>query len=49
VDLLGGDYPIAGLVSHIFPLTEYRRAFQAAFDKRGRQSVKVALDLRDEI
>jgi erythritol/L-threitol dehydrogenase len=49
VELLArGDYPSAGLVSHIFPLADYRQAFQTAFDKRGRQSVKVALDLRDQ-
>ena len=47
VDLLAsGDYPHQGLLSHVFPLSEYRRAFQVAFDKPGHQSVKVALDLR---
>jgi threonine dehydrogenase-like Zn-dependent dehydrogenase len=47
VELLArGDYPCRGLVSHLFPLADYRRAFQAAFDKRRHQSLKVVLDLR---
>ena len=47
VELLArGDYPSKGLVSHLFPLADYRRAFQVAFDKRHHQSLKVALDLR---
>ncbi len=46
VDLLaGGRYPSGGLLSHIFPLQDYRLAFRAALDKRRHQSVKVALDL----
>ncbi|MFZ5448732.1 MAG: zinc-dependent alcohol dehydrogenase [Thermodesulfobacteriota bacterium] len=44
--LAGGSYPSRGLVSHLFRLKDYRRAFQAAFDKRHHQSLKVALDLR---
>jgi threonine dehydrogenase-like Zn-dependent dehydrogenase len=47
VELLSrGDYPTKGLVSHFFRLNDYRQAFQAAFDKRRHQSMKVALDLR---
>jgi threonine dehydrogenase-like Zn-dependent dehydrogenase len=47
VDLLArGDYPVQGLLSHTFPLSDYREAFQVAFDKRHHQSVKVAFDLR---
>ena len=47
VELLArGDYPCRGLVSHLFPLADYRRAFQTAFDKRRHQSLKVVLDLR---
>jgi threonine dehydrogenase-like Zn-dependent dehydrogenase len=47
VELLArGDYPCRGLVSHLFPLTDYRRAFETAFDKRRHQSLKVVLDLR---
>ena len=47
VDLLArGDYPVKGLVSHTFPLSDYREAFQVAFNKRRHQSVKVAFDLR---
>ena len=40
--LARGDYPFQGLVSHVFPLSDYREAFQVAFDKRRHQSVKVA-------
>jgi threonine dehydrogenase-like Zn-dependent dehydrogenase len=47
VELLAGNYPTQGLVSHLFPLSDYRQAFQIAFDKRRHQSVKVAVDLRD--
>jgi len=48
VELLAqGDYPSQGLVSHLFRLADYRRAFKVAFDKRRHQSLKVALDLRD--
>jgi threonine dehydrogenase-like Zn-dependent dehydrogenase len=47
VELLArGDYPTQGLVSHRVPLADYRRAFQAAFDKRHHQSLKVVLDLK---
>ena len=47
VDLLArGDYPVQGLVSHVFPLSDYQEAFQVAFDKRQHQSVKVVFDLR---
>jgi threonine dehydrogenase-like Zn-dependent dehydrogenase len=47
VDLLAKeDYPLQGLVSHVFPLGDYRRAFQVAFDKRRHQSVKVVFDLK---
>jgi threonine dehydrogenase-like Zn-dependent dehydrogenase len=45
--LARGDYPLQGLVSHLFRLADYRRAFQVAFDKRHHRSLKVALDLRD--
>ena len=48
VELLArGDYPVQGLISHRFRLADYRRAFQAAFDKRRHQSLKVVLDLGD--
>jgi threonine dehydrogenase-like Zn-dependent dehydrogenase len=47
VELLArGDYPCRGLVSHLFSLADYRRAFQVAFNKRRYHSLKVALDLR---
>jgi threonine dehydrogenase-like Zn-dependent dehydrogenase len=45
--LARGAYPTEGLVSHIFPWPRYREAFQAAFDKRRQQSVKVVLDWRE--
>lgn len=48
VDLLArGQYPIQGLVSHVFPLSDYREAFRVAFDKRRHQSVKVVFDFRE--
>lgn len=40
------DYPVDGLLTHLFPLADYAEAFGAAMDKRQRRSVKVALDLR---
>ena len=49
VELLArGDYPREGLLSHVFPLREYRQAFQTAFNKRRFESVKVAVDLREK-
>ncbi len=44
--LASGSYPTAGLLTHTFRLADYARAFTAAFDKRGHQSMKVAFDLR---
>ncbi|MCU0587241.1 MAG: zinc-binding dehydrogenase [Syntrophobacteraceae bacterium] len=47
--LLGrGDYPVGGLLTHVFPIEEYGRAFKAAVDKKRFQTVKVALDPRKE-
>jgi threonine dehydrogenase-like Zn-dependent dehydrogenase len=43
--LAGGNYPVRGLLSHTFTLPDYRRAFRAAFDKPGFESMKVAVDL----
>jgi len=34
-----------GLLTHRFPLEDYRRAFLTAIDKRDRRSIKVAFDL----
>jgi threonine dehydrogenase-like Zn-dependent dehydrogenase len=46
-DLLSRDYyPCEGLLSHVFPISEYGAAFQAAMDKKRSRSVKVALDVR---
>lgn len=42
------DFPREGLLSHTYPLTEYRQAFEVAFNKRRFESVKVALDLRNK-
>jgi threonine dehydrogenase-like Zn-dependent dehydrogenase len=42
------DFPAAGLLTHTFPLRHYRRVFQTALDKLHNQSVKVAVDLRQE-
>jgi threonine dehydrogenase-like Zn-dependent dehydrogenase len=44
--LLEGKLQTEGMLTHRFPLAEYRRAIQTAVDKRGMQSVKVAFDLR---
>jgi threonine dehydrogenase-like Zn-dependent dehydrogenase len=49
VDLLaGGNFPAAGLLTHTFPLRQYRQVFQTALDKRHHHCVKVAVDLRHE-
>lgn len=47
MDLLAREDFCRGLVTHRFPLRNYHRAFQAAFDKRRHASVKVVLDLQD--
>ncbi len=36
--LASGTYPMEGLVTHVYPLSEYRQAFQTAMDKGRRQS-----------
>jgi threonine dehydrogenase-like Zn-dependent dehydrogenase len=49
VDLLArGDFPAAGLLTHTFPLRQYRQVFQTALDKPHHECVKVAVDLRHE-
>ncbi|QJT08424.1 zinc-dependent alcohol dehydrogenase [Oceanidesulfovibrio marinus] len=35
-----------GLLTHTYPLHEWRKAFQSVFDKRGSNSMKVAFDMR---
>lgn len=40
-----GRLNVKGLLTHRFPLEDYRRAFAAATDKRRHRSVKVAFDL----
>jgi threonine dehydrogenase-like Zn-dependent dehydrogenase len=37
-----GRAPVAPLLTHTFPLADYRRALAAAMDKGGERSVKVA-------
>ncbi|TVM17327.1 alcohol dehydrogenase [Oceanidesulfovibrio indonesiensis] len=39
-------FPTSGLLTHTYPLPEWRRAFQTVFDKRGSGSMKVAFDMR---
>jgi threonine dehydrogenase-like Zn-dependent dehydrogenase len=46
MDLLAENYPCDGLLTHIYPLSAFARAFKTAFDKSGHKSVKVALDPR---
>jgi erythritol/L-threitol dehydrogenase len=43
--LASGTYPTAGLLTHMYPLSEYRQAFQTAMDKGSTQSMKVAIRL----
>jgi threonine dehydrogenase-like Zn-dependent dehydrogenase len=43
--LASGAYPADGLLTHTYPLREYRQAFQAAMDKATTQSMKVAIRL----
>lgn len=40
-----GQLCVAPLLTHRFPLADYRRAFAVATDKRGARSIKVAFDL----
>ena len=49
VDLVArSDFPVAGLLTHIFHLSRYRQAFQTALDKSHYECVKVAVDLREK-
>lgn len=48
IDLLSrGNYGVEGLLTHVFPLSDYARAFRTAYDKRNNKCMKVALDLRN--
>jgi threonine dehydrogenase-like Zn-dependent dehydrogenase len=40
--IASGRAPVESLVTHVFPLDEYRKAFAAALGKRSAESVKVA-------
>ncbi len=44
--LASGCYPTHGLLTHLFPLADWQKAFATAFDKRTSGSVKVAFDMR---
>jgi threonine dehydrogenase-like Zn-dependent dehydrogenase len=46
MDLLAGDYPCDGLLTHTYPLNAFAQAFKTAFNKSAHKSVKVAIDLR---
>jgi threonine dehydrogenase-like Zn-dependent dehydrogenase len=46
--LLEGKIKTDGMLTHRFPLGDYRRAIRTAVDKRDARSVKVAFDLRGE-
>jgi len=47
LDLLAsGRYPTAGLLTGLFGLDDWKKAFQSAFDKAGSGSMKAAFDLR---
>jgi erythritol/L-threitol dehydrogenase len=49
LDLLaGGNFPVNGLVTHFYPLSQYQRAFQAALDKLHYKSIKVVMDPREQ-
>ncbi len=39
----GGDDPLAGLVTHVYPLTQYRDALAAAYNHRRSGAIKVVL------
>ena len=40
--IANGRAPVGSLLTHTFPLTEYRQALAAAMDKGDARSVKVA-------
>jgi len=44
--MLAGKLPVAGLLTHTFRLTDYRRAFDVGLNKGRHRAVKVAFDLR---
>lgn len=43
--MLDGTFQVEPLLTHRFPLAQYREAFATAVDKRSHRSVKVAFDL----
>jgi threonine dehydrogenase-like Zn-dependent dehydrogenase len=45
--LASGTYPVDGLLTQVFPLSEYGQALQTAMDKGSTQSMKVAIRLPD--
>lgn len=48
MDLLAGNYPADGLLTHIYPLSAFALAFKTAFNKSGYKSMKVAIDPRTD-
>jgi len=47
LDLLAsGGYPARGLLTGLYRLDEWKKAFQDSFDKRGSASMKAAFDMR---
>lgn len=44
--LAGGNYDTQGLLTHMFALRDWEKAFETVFNKKAHQSVKVAFDHR---
>jgi threonine dehydrogenase-like Zn-dependent dehydrogenase len=47
--MISGRLKTAGLLTHVFPIAEYRRAFEVASNKAVYRAVKVAFDFRPAI
>lgn len=39
-------FPVAGVITHRFPMDEYKQAIEAFLDKKGSQAVKIVLEHR---
>jgi len=44
--LLAGKLDVDGMLTHVFPLGDYRKAFDVAMHKSAHRAIKVALDFR---
>jgi len=44
--MVSGKLPVAGLLTHMFRLVEYRKAFQVGMNKGRHEAIKVAFDFR---